>query len=191
VPEPRNWRDMWNKYADRLLEQTGDDLQTWNDRIIAQNLETEDQLRAWLNERSIHGYTRHLLIHERFGYPDYLQTDDDELFENQYADREHLKPIRDELLAMVQMSHPGVEVVGRKTYIPLYTPRRQFAVIKPTTKKRVDLGLRLDGVSPEGRLIQAKNLGNETINLRIPLESVKEIDDEVAAAIERAWDANV
>jgi hypothetical protein len=69
--------------------------------------------------------------------------------------------------------------------------RRQFAVVKPTTKSRVDLGLRIDGQEPTGRLVVAKGLGNDTINVRIPLETVDEIDDEVVGWIDTAWDANV
>jgi hypothetical protein len=186
-----SWKAMFDDYSNRLHQQTGDDLATWNARILEEAPDNEADLRAWLGERGIHGYMQMLLMMERFGYPDYLQTSDDELIDNQYIDREHLRPIYDQLIATVQGNHPEVEVVGRKTYVPLFTPRRQFAVIKATTRKRVDLGLRLDGQEPAGRLVLAKNLGNETINLRIPLESPEEIDDEVVDAIDRAWNTNL
>jgi hypothetical protein len=190
MPEPRSWKGMWAKYAERLKEQTGEDLATWNARILSDGPDNEQDLRKWLDERSLHGYTQQLLVMERFGYPDFLQTEDEELIDNQYADREHLRPILDELLTIIQSSHPDVEVVGRKTYVPLYTPRRQFAVIKATTRKRVDLGFRLDGHEPSGRMVVAKGLGNETINLRVPIESAEEIDDEVVKLLELAWNEN-
>ena len=190
MPEPRSWQGMWAKYADRLLEQTGEDVQVWNERVLSDAPDNEADVRAWLAKRDIHGYTQHLLILERFGYPDYLQADDQDLIDNQYADREHLRPILDGLLDLVRANHPDVEIVGRKTYVPLYTPRRQFAVVKPTTRSRVDLGLRLDGHQPSGRMVPAKNLGNETINLRVPLAGVDDIDDEVAEVLELAWSEN-
>jgi hypothetical protein len=186
-----SWKAMFDDYSNRLKQQTGEDLATWNARILDQAPDEESGVRAWLDERGIHGYLQMLLVMERFGYPDYLQTPDDELIDNQFLDRPHLRPIFDRLIEIVMTNHPEAEIAGRKTYIPLFTPRRQFAVIKPTTRKRVDLGLRLDGASSDDRLIQAKNLGNETINLRIALESVEQIDDEVIAAIQRAWDANM
>jgi hypothetical protein len=186
----RNWKAMWADYAGRLYEQTGEDVWTWNDRIRSDAPNDESGLRGWLNEREIRGYMQHLLIMERFGYPDYLQTTDEELIDNQYADREHLRPIFDRLILTVQSNHPKVEIVGRKTYVPLYTPRRQFAVVKATTRKRIDLGLRLDGQEQRGRLLPAKSLGNETINLRAPLASVEEIDDELMELIAQAWACN-
>ncbi len=187
----RSWRAMLDEYSRRLLQKTGEDVERWNQRILEEAPGDEPGVRAWLDERGIHGYTQMLLIMERFGYPDYLQTPDDELIDNQYADRPHLRPIFDQLIARARAVHPEIEVVGRKTYTPLYTPRRQFAVIKATTKKRVDLGLRLDGHQPSGRLVQAKNLGNETINLRIPLESASDVDDEVDAYLDLAWNENI
>jgi hypothetical protein len=190
MPQPRSWRGFRDQYIARLKQQTGEDLDTWNCRIQSDGPDDEQGLRDWLDERGIHGYLQMLLVMERFGYPDFLETEDDELIDNQYTDREHLRPILDKILALVRTRHSEVEVVGRKTYVPLYTPKRQFAVVKATTKSRVDLGFRLDGEAPNGRLKQAKNLGNETINLCVPLTSFDEVDDEVAEIIDRAWQAN-
>jgi hypothetical protein len=40
-------------------------------------------------------------------------------------------------------------VPARKTIVSLVSPRRTFAVVRATTKGRVDLGLRLDDAEPE------------------------------------------
>jgi hypothetical protein len=191
MAESRSWKGMWDKYAHRLEEQTGDDLETWNARVRDEGPDDEAALRQWLSERGIEGYTQSLVVMERFGYPDFLEASDAELIDGQYEDREHLRPILDRLLAIAKEQHPEVEVVGRKTYVPLYTPKRQYAVIQATTKTRVDMGLRIDGQEPTGRVEQAKRLGNETINLRIGLTGVDEIDDEVARWLDAAWEANV
>lgn len=63
-------------------------------------------------------------------------------------------------------------------------------MVKPATKRRVDLGMRLDGVKPSGRLEAAKGMGNETINLRIGLASPEHPDDEVVAWLQRAYESN-
>jgi hypothetical protein len=111
----------------------------------------------------------------------------DELVEAQYGDRPELRPVFDALVALV--SDLGeVSVQARKTYVALVTPRRTFGVIQATTKRRVDLGLRLAGVSPSGRLLDGKGVGNEAINIRIPLETVDAIDGEVLRWMERAYD---
>ena len=42
-------------------------------------MKDEAALRAWLNERGVTGYGQSLLVMERFGYPDFLRADADEL----------------------------------------------------------------------------------------------------------------
>ena len=64
------------------------------------------------------------------------------LIAGQYADRPGLRAILDTLLAAAARPGP-VTVQARKTFVSLVTPRRTFAVVQATTKRRVDLGLRL------------------------------------------------
>lgn len=187
----RSWKVMWDRYARRLEEQTGDDLDTWNERVRGEAPDDESGVRAWLEERAITGYLQALLVMERFGYPDFLEMSDAELIDRQYEDREHLRPILDRILSTVSDRHPEVEIAGRKGYVPLHTPRRQFAVVRATTKNRVDLGLRLDDEEPRGRLVPARSLANETINVRIPLGSVEEVDDEVVSWLDTTWERNL
>ena len=125
---------------------------------------------------------------ERFGYPDFLLATASELIDGQYADRPDLRPVLERVLAAVG-SLGDVTVQARKTYA-LVTPRRTFAVVRPTTRSRVDLGLRLDGHPPEGRLEAARSLGNDTINLRIGLGTADDADDEVVDWLARAYSAN-
>jgi hypothetical protein len=191
MPEPRTWQGMWAKYAARLEEQTGEDVEAWKDRIRAEEPADEAALRRWLDAQGVTGYPQMLLVMEHFGWPDFLQKSDAELIDGQYADREHLRPVLDAILSAVVERHPDVEVAARKGYVPLHTPRRQFAVVKPTTKSRVDLGLRLDGEESGGRLLPAKNLANETINVRIPFSAPEEVDDEVVAWLDHAWERNL
>jgi hypothetical protein len=81
--------------------------------------------------------------------------------------------------------------VARRSCVSLVSPRRTFAAVQATTRSRVDLGLRLDGVSPAGRLLVAKNIASGTINLRIALSGPGEVDEEVAGWLRRAYDESV
>jgi hypothetical protein len=63
--------------------------------------------------------------------------------------------------------------------------------VQATTKSRVDLGLRLDGVEPAGRVLPAKNIASGTINLRIALSDPGDVDDEVIGWLKRAYDQSV
>ena len=121
------------------------------------------------------------------GSPAFLTAGADELIAGQYADRLHLRPILDAVLAAVPALGP-VTVQARKTIVSLVTPRRTFAVVAATAKSRVDLGLRLDHQRPGGRLLAARDLGAATV--RIPLTSPGDVGEEVLGWLRRAYDEN-
>ncbi len=122
--------------------------------------------------------------------PDSLTADADELIAGQYADRPHLRPILDAVLAALPPLGP-VTTAARKTCVSLVSPRRTFAAVQATTKSRVDLGLRLDDTKPEGRLQVAKNIASGTINLRIALSGPDDLDEEALGWLRRAYDASI
>jgi hypothetical protein len=170
-----------------LLSRTGLDVAGWNRRVAEAGLGDEPALRAWLADQGVTGYAQALLVWERFGYPGFLTADAGQLIDGQYEDRPRLRPVLDAVLAAAPVLGP-VTVQARKTCVTLVSPRRTFAVVQPTTKSRVDLGLRLDGVGPSGRLLAAKNVGNGSINRRIALSAPGDVDEEVLRWLRRAYD---
>jgi len=189
MTQPRDWSGMVAWSADLLQRSTGAGLAEWNQRVRETGIDTEPALRAWLGEQGITGYAQMLLVMERFGYPEFLLASADELIDGQYADRPHLRPILDRIVAVAAMAG-DVQVQARKTYVSLVGPRRKFALVKPTTRSRVDLGLRLADQPAGARLQVAKSLGDDTMPVRIALSSVAEVDDEVVEWIRRAYAAN-
>ena len=187
----RSWEEMRTSIEDRLVRQTGHDVGWWNHTIAAcRAARDEALLRAWLSERGITGYQQMLLVMETFGYPDYLLASADGLIEAQYADRQALRPILDAVLATCS-AIGEVEVQARKTYTSLLTPRRTFAAVRPTTKTRVDLGLRIDDAEPGGRLLDGSNTAGGSVNLRVPLHTVDDLDDEAVGLLRRSYQANL
>jgi hypothetical protein len=190
MPEMRTWQAMRDQITGQLERQTGEGVEAWNRKIKAAEPVDEPALRTWLKEQhDVTGYPAMLLAWETFGYPDFLTATADALVDAQYADRPDLRPIFDAVIAAVS-ALSGAEIQARKTYVSLVSPRRTFGVVQASTKKRVDLGLRLDDVEPQGRLLLAKNLGSDRITRRLALESVDDLDDEALDWIRRAYDAN-
>jgi Domain of unknown function (DUF5655) len=62
-----------------------------------------------------------------------------------------LRPIHDAVLGAVLAFGDDIETVPKKGYLSLRR-RKQFAMIQPGTSRRVDLGLILGDVPPNGRL---------------------------------------
>lgn len=187
---PRSWQEMREQEIRWLVERTGVGLDAWNARVREQGFSDEAGLRKWLTEQGVTGYPQMLLVMERFGYPDYLQATADELIEGQYADRKTLRPILDALFALL----PGigdVEVQARKTYVALLTPRRTFAAVQPTTRSRIDLGVRLSPKQePTARLERARNFGQSSVTHIIRLGTPEAVDEEVEEWLRRAYEVN-
>jgi Domain of unknown function (DUF5655) len=184
----RDWqrsKQMWV----RVLEQsTGVELATWNKRVEREGFGDEQSLRAWLSQQGVAGYAQTLLVMERFGYPDFLTASADQLIDGQYADRPALRPIFDAIVdAVLELGE--VIIQARKTYVSLVSPRRTFARVQPTTKTRVDLGLRLEGQGPGGRL-QPSTI-QETMKLQIGLTSADQVDAEVLRWLRQAYEENL
>lgn len=183
----RDWqrnRAMWV----RILEKrTGVGVDTWKRRIMKEGLDDEASLRAWLTSQGVTGYGQSLLVMERFGYPDFLLATADELIDAQYEDRPGLRPIFDAIIAAA-MRFGKVTVQARKTYVSLVSPRRTFARVQATTRGRVDLGLRIEGVEPGGRFQPSRI--HETMPLQIGLSTLADVDDEVVRWLRRAYDEN-
>jgi hypothetical protein len=172
----------------RVLEkQTGEGVDVWNRRIRKQQPTDARSLRAWLEKQGVTGYAQSVVVMERFGYPDFVLATADQLIRDQYADRPQLRPIHDKLIDTAT-SVGEVTIQARKTYVSLVSPRRTFARVQPTTKTRVDLGLRLDRANRAGRL-QASTI-HETMRFQIGLTAPDDVDEEVLGWLRQAYAEN-
>jgi hypothetical protein len=99
-----------------------------------------------------------------------------------------LRPIYDAILKVGLKVGKDVKACPCQTIVPLYR-NHVFAQIKPTTNKRVDIGFALGDMKPKGRLIDTGGFAKkDRITHRIPLESPKDIDDEVKRWLKVAYD---
>jgi Domain of unknown function (DUF5655) len=176
-------REMWIRL---LEEKTGKGVDWWKRRIKKEKLNDKKTLRAWLTEQGVTGYARMLLVMETFGYPDFIIATADQLINDQYVDRPQLRPIFDAIIEAARQL--GAVVQARKTYVSLLTPRRTFARVQPTTRNRVDLGLRLDGLQAGGRLKPSKI--HETMKFQIGLSTPEDVDAEALGWLRKAYDQN-
>jgi hypothetical protein len=187
---PRSWREMYERITAQLVRETGADVATWNTRIRELGPTSAAALKSWLGEQGVTGYPAMLLGYETFGYPDYLQASADELIDGQYRDKPAIRPIYDRLIA--ELPNVGeVEVQARKTYVALIGPRRTFASIQPTTKTRIDVGLRFDDAAQAAGLEPAKSIGQSSMTHKIGLSSPDDVNAETVGWLRRAYEANV
>ena len=66
---------------------------------------------------------------------------------------------------------------------------KQFAIVRPSTRTRVDVGLRLPGVAPGERLLEAGSFGSGSITHRVALATPGDVDAELEDWLRAAYDA--
>jgi hypothetical protein len=189
VVDVLDWRRSRAAWARLLEARTGKGVDVWMRRIARQRPADEASLRAWLRAQGVTGYPQSLLVMERFGYPDHLRTSGRDLIAGQYEDRPGLRPVYD--AAVDAASRVGdVAVQARKGYVSLVTPRRTFARVRPTTKRRLDLFLRLDAdmATPGGRFRPSRVY--ENMGIEVGLATPGEVDGEIVRWLQQAYDRN-
>lgn len=109
-----------------------------------------------------------------------------DLVEAQYAGaKADLKPLYTALTDYLMSLGSDVELAPKKAYVSIRRSR-QFALIQPSTKTRVDLGINLKGKALEGRL-EASGSFNAMVSHRVRLEHVDEIDQEIKGWLAEAY----
>lgn len=115
-------------------------------------------------------------------------NDGSDLVEAQYAGpKADLKPIYDALRSILESLGEDVEFAPKKAYVSVRRSK-QFALIQPSTKTRVDLGIQLKGREPEGALELAGSW-NGMVSHRVRLSSVDEVTDDIKSWLIEAYQA--
>jgi len=87
----------------------------------------------------------------------------------------------------VQSFGRDVEIAPKKTYVSLRRSK-QFALVQPSTKDRIDVGINLEGTAPSGRL-EASGSFNAMVSHRVRIGSRKDVDAELKSWLRQAYDA--
>ncbi|TAK13572.1 MAG: DUF4287 domain-containing protein [Anaerolineae bacterium] len=174
---------------DNLPEKTGKSLEQWFKVLAASKLEKHGEMMKLLKgEHGIsHGFANMICLifrEETAGTP---PPGGDDLVAIQYSKKQELKPIYDKLLAAALKLGKDVEVAPKKNSVSLRR-KKQFALIQPTTKTRIDLGIQLKGQAPKGKL-EGGEMWNGMCTHRIQLTSPKDVDAEVLEWMKKAYEA--
>ncbi len=172
-----------------LKEKTGKTMEQWLKITKAAKLEKHGQIVKML--KSDHGVTHgfaNLIAHQTLSAEPVTGKGDDKLVDTQYAgDKAPLRPIYEAVVAMVKKFGSDVEIAPKKTYVS-FRRNKQFALIQPSTKTRVDLGINLKGEPPAGRL-EASGSFNSMVSHRVKLESKQDVNAELKKWLQAAYDA--
>ena len=171
-----------------LKEKTGKTLPQWLKLTKAAKFEKHGQIVKML--KTDHGVTHgfaNLIAHETLNQDKPSQGSGD-LVDAQYAGaKSELRPIYDALINVIEKFGKDVEISPKKAYVSLRR-NKQFAIIQPTTKTRVDVGINLKGIPPTDRL-EASGSFNSMVSHRVRLESKQDVNAELKKWLKQAYEA--
>jgi hypothetical protein len=164
---------------------TGRSVAEWSSLVAGQSLAKHGQMIAWLKaEHGLsHGHANH--IAKRALEASAPRSSDDPVAHLFEGGKEGLRPLYDHLVAEILKLGADVEIAPKKANVSIRRVK-QFALIQPTTKTRLDLGLILKGRAPGGRLEPSGSF-NAMFTHRVKLASAADIDSEVVAWLEAAY----
>ncbi|WP_375773594.1 DUF4287 domain-containing protein [Archangium gephyra] len=188
---PKTPREMREAIIRNLQKNTGKTFEEWLAVLKKHGPKDPKEARKWLKEEHGLGHGQAGMISaELVGGPSFAKSPES-LVDAQYAGpKEELRPIYEKLLEAAKKLGKDVRVEPCTGYVPLIR-KNQFAVIRASTKTRVDLGLALGETEPEGKLEAGKVQGtSERITHRIALQSPKDVNAEVVRWLKRAYAEN-
>lgn len=167
-----------------LEEKTGKPKDFWLDAVHASGLSKHGEIIAFLKaEHGIgHGYAN-LIAHTAKGSAAAAQAPDD-LVAGQYAGKEDLRPIYEGLKTLIEGFGPDVDVAPKKAGVS-FRRKKQFALVEPKTRTRVDVGINLKGHPGTDRLKVAGGMCTH----KVGLTDAEEVDAELTGWLREAYEA--
>lgn len=170
-----------------LEEKTGKPLKHWITIVRNERFEKHGQIISFL--KSEHGFTHGFanFVAHKARESDAGSHNAEDLISNQYSKgKEHLKPIYEKILSEVQQFGSDIEVAPKKASVS-FRRMCQFALVQPSTKSRIDLGLKLNDAELTDRLENSGPFGSMCTN-RVQLTDISQVDEELIGWLKTAYE---
>ncbi|APG59884.1 DUF4287 domain-containing protein [Christiangramia salexigens] len=171
---------------DNMPEKTGRSLNEWKSILSKKSFPKHTEAVNFLKKE--HGVT-HGFANTIVTLSKEEENSPDDLVANQYLNKENLIPVYEKLLAIIRSFGDDVTIVPKKTSVSMIR-KRQFALIKPATKSRIDLGLKIKDKPTGGRLEASGPFGSMCTH-RVQITQEKEVDEQVKEWLKEAYDRSV
>ncbi len=170
-----------------IEKSTGKKLNEWFSIINKSGFSKHGELVNFLKEK--HGFTHgnaNTVVHfAKQSHAGAAENDTDWIGE-QYKGKENLKPWYDKIMAEINKFGSDIEISPKKAYVSLRR-KKQFTIIQPSTKDRLDVGLNIKGVAASGN-VEEGSKWNAMCTHRIRVEEEKTINKDLFNWIKQSYD---
>ena len=171
-----------------MPEKTGKSLDAWLAIAAKSGLGKHGELVKYL--KADHGMTHgfaNLVAHRHFNADAGVSAGDDLVSAQYSGPKAALRPIYESICVMVGKFGKDVEIAPKKTYVSLRRSK-QFALIQPSTKDRIDVGINLRGEPAADRLEESGSF-NKMVSHRVRITDKEQVDAELRGWLKKAYDA--
>lgn len=167
---------------ENMPAKTGKSLTEWKTLLKAKSYTKHSEAVNFLKKEHevTHGFANTIVSLSK----DENKTPSD-LIENQYNGKENLLSIYKSLISIVKDFGEDAKIVPKKTEVSL-DRKKKFAVIKPATKTRIDLGLKLKDKATTDRLENSGPFGTMCTH-RVRITDISQIDNELKEWLKEAY----
>ncbi|NJB72045.1 putative transport protein [Saonia flava] len=171
---------------DNMPEKTGKSLEEWKNILKKKSFAKHSEGVSFLkSEHNVtHGFANTIVALSK----EENNTHED-LVATQYTGKENLRPIYEELIKYVNSLGSDVTITPKKGSVSIIR-KRQFILIKPATKTRIDLGFKLKDKPTTDRLENSGPFGTMCTH-RVRLSDKSEIDKELKSWISEAYEKSI
>tara|TARA_Y100000588_G_scaffold320285_1_gene350775 strand:- start:66 stop:608 length:543 start_codon:yes stop_codon:yes gene_type:complete len=169
-----------------MPEKTGKSLEEWKAILVQANLSKHGEMLKFLKtEHGVsHGFANTIVSLYRQD-----SEEEEDLVALQYRGKENLKPIYEAIMQYLPSLGADVKIAPKKGSVSIIR-KRQFLLIKPATKSRIDLGFKFKDREIGSRLGTSGPFGTMCSH-RVILESPEEVDDELKSWIMEAYSESI
>lgn len=170
-----------------LEEKTGKSIDEWINLANSSGYEKHGEILNHLKTTYGigHGYANLVVHYAKQSHAGAVDNTDD-LITSQYKGKENLKPWYEKIVDEINKFGTDVEISPKKAYVS-FRRKKQFAIIQPSVKTRLDVGLNLKAVA-SGNILEAAGSWNAMCTHRVKIENEAAITKELLSWIRQAYD---
>ncbi|MBU2901183.1 DUF4287 domain-containing protein [Maribacter dokdonensis] len=171
---------------DNMPEKTGKSLNEWKTILKEKSFTKHSEGVNYLKKEHgvTHGFANTIVTLSK----EENKTPAD-LVDQQYKGKESLLPIYEKLLLAIKPFGDDITITPKKTTVSIIR-KKQFALIKPATKTRIDLGLKIKDKPTTTRLESSGPFGSMCTH-RVQLTEVSQVDTELIDWLKEAYETAI
>jgi predicted transport protein len=180
--------DAMETMIQNLKEKTGKTLDEWLKFMKTKSFSKHGEMVSFLKKEQgvTHGYAN-LIAHKTLKSDALSLGSETDLVADQYSGaKSSLRSIYDKIISRVQKFGSDVDISPKKTYVSLRR-KKQFAIIRPSTSTRIDVGINLKGEKTTDRL-EASGSFNTMVSHHVRIENEKQVDSELESWLKKAYE---